>query len=196
MSGDFLIVVWKNPAAEEKTSPCIINPSFYKFNITKMKKSILVSFAMLCVLIACQPSYSQGYLQVNFQDIAVTISYPDSWEMSREHILLLLMPKNKEFTVEFEAIDNVLDNVVKESREKMVQEFPLDTNIIRKEFVVNGMKVVELSLKTSSSIVVNYLFVETPKKKILRMYVNAPEAELLKYKNDIKHIKENIAPVK
>lgn len=161
-----------------------------------MKKSILVSFALLCVLIACQPSYSQGYLQVNFQDIAVTISYPDSWEMSREHILLLLMPKNKEFTVEFEAIDNVLDNVVKESREKMVQEFPLDTNIIRKEFVVNGMKVVELSLKTSSSIVVNYLFVETPKKKILRMYVNAPEAELLKYKNDLKHIKENIAPVK
>lgn len=120
-----------------------------------MKKSISVLFVMLSVLPLFTPAYSQGYLQANLQEVSVNVSYPDTWELSREHILLLLMPKNKEFSVEFEALDNVLDNLVKESIEKMIQEFPLDTNIIRKEIVVNGMKVVELSLKTSESIVVN-----------------------------------------
>lgn len=135
-------------------------------------------------------------LQVKFQDIAVIISYPDTRELSREHVLLLLMPTNKEFTVGFEAVGNELNILVRESIEKMLQEFPLDTNIIKKEFVVNEMKVVELSLKTSESIVINYLFVETPKGKILRMHFNAPEEEILKYKNDIKHIKENITQIK
>lgn len=71
------------------------------------------------------------------------------------------MPTNKEFTVGFEAVGNELNTLVRESIEKMLQEFPLDTNIIKKEFVVNEMNVVELSLKASESIVVNYLFVKT-----------------------------------
>lgn len=181
---------------EEEISPIVLIQYLINLNNTKMKKIILASFIIVCSLIVVTPSYSQGYLQVNFQDIAVTISYPDTWELSREHVLLLLMPKNKEFTVEFEAVDNELSTLVRESIEKMLKEFPMDTNIIKKEFVVNEMNVVELSLKTSESIVVNYLFVETPKRKILRMHINAPEEEILKYKNDIKHIKENITQIK
>ncbi len=163
---------------------------------TAMKKTISALLVWLCITAMCAPANSQGYLEYQFMDIAVTMSYPNGWEVSREHVLLLLMPKNKQITLELEVLGEDLGEIIRTTMDNIIREYPNDTNIITKELKVNGLSVTEITLKTMDAYIVNYFIIVTPKNKVLKMYLAAPEEEILKHKNDLKYIKEHFSPIK
>jgi hypothetical protein len=152
-------------------------------------KKVIYLMVLLAVFTLSSSVFSQPYKNVEFGE--VTFSIPNNWVTS-EHILLLLMPENELLQFEAEFLNKIdLNQIVMETIEKMKIEFPVDTNIIRRDFKIDKINAIELTLKTSDGKIINYIFVETP-KKTLKIYGNIPEEEFKKNKADIEYIKENI----
>ncbi len=123
----------------------------------------------------------------------LTFSLPNNWEVAREHVLLLLMPQPKDFQINIELTEATsLDKYVLETINELKNIHPDDTLFTRKDYNIEKMKVVELNLQKSDETIVNYVLIESPIKKVVKMYFIAPKSEYLKYKEDINNIKQGI----
>jgi hypothetical protein len=123
----------------------------------------------------------------------LSFSLPDNWEVSREHVLLLLMPQPKDFLIKVELTEAVnLDKYVIESMNELKNLYQLDTIIFRKDYTIEKMKVVELYHQKNDETIINYVLIESPVNKILKMSFVSPKTDYLKYKGEINKIKEGI----
>lgn len=152
-------------------------------------KSVLTLFF---IVIFISPLLSQGKF-TELKNADLSIWYPDNW-LVREHILLLMMPKNEELTLQFQLTDAIdLDAVVKESIKEIKDLYPLDTLIIVNDYRLNDMNVREIN-KTVGNDKIRYFFIETPQNKIVRVFHISPKDIALKYNNDLMKIIKNIKP--
>ena len=152
-------------------------------------KSVLTLFF---IVIFISPLFSQGKF-TELKNADLSIWYPDNW-LVREHILLLMMPKNEELTLQFQLTDAIdLDAVVKESIKEIKDLYPLDTLIIVNDYRLNDMNVREIN-KTVGNDKIRYFFIETPQNKIVRVFHISPKDIALKYNNDLMKIIKNIKP--
>ena len=96
-------------------------------------KSVL---ALFFVVIFISPLFSQGKF-TELKDADLNIWYPDNW-LVREHVLLLMMPKNEDLTLQIQLTDAIdLDAVVKESISEIKDLYPEDTLIVINKFKLN-----------------------------------------------------------
>lgn len=152
-------------------------------------KSVL---ALFFVVIFISPLFSQGKF-TELKDADLNIWYPDNW-LVREHVLLLMMPKNEDLTLQIQLTDAIdLDAVVKESISEIKDLYPEDTLIVINKFKLNEMNVREIN-KNVGNDKVHYFFIETPQKKIVRVFHISPKDIALKYNNDLMKIIKNIKP--
>lgn len=156
-------------------------------------KKLFPLMAMICFLFYFSSDvYSQGKWH-DIENAGVTVWSPDDWKVSREHILLLLMPKPETFKITFEPIEGIdLDKVVMESIEEIKIQFPQDTLISPKDIVVDQMNGKEIHLVTGDNHIVNYILIVTPANKILKAFLVTTKAEFEKYKSDVEKIKNAI----
>lgn len=161
-----------------------------------MKKTMFFNGIFILLLVLTVSSvYSQPDKIYDFPEGGVTFTIPETWEVSREHVLLLLMPKAEDLIVETSLEENEFDVVIEETINKIKLDFPLDTNIIRKDIRIEKFDIVELVLQTDK-IKVNYFLIKTPQEKVLKMHYQSDISIANKYKNEINFIKENIREIK
>jgi len=156
-------------------------------------KKIVFFFAVWAVLLISGIStvHSQPINNFEFSEAGVVFSIPENWDVSREHVLLLLMPKAEDLIIETLLSENEFDEVIQESIDKIRLLFPEDTNIIRKDIRQEKFVITELTLEKDKN-VINYFIVKTPKDKVFRMYFLGDKAVINKYKPDINYIRQNI----
>ncbi|HMS32828.1 MAG TPA: hypothetical protein PKC91_01970 [Ignavibacteria bacterium] len=156
-------------------------------NITKQ---VITLFFILLFL---SPAYSQSNY-FNYTEWNISFWYPDNW-LVREHILLLLMPKSEDLQIRFEITNTVdLKGAVKESLIDLKSLYPDDTLFIIKDYVINKLKVKEIDGIIQSK-KINYLLLETPENKIIRVSYISPKDIALKYNDDIQKILKSLKPI-
>ena len=139
------------------------------------------------------PLISQGNFY-NFKNAGVNFWYPDNW-LVREHILLIMIPKEEDLTVNLQLMESVnLNNAVNESLNELKILYPEDTVFIVKDVEINKISAKEIK-KTAGGITVNYIFLNTPEGKILKLYYTASDEKVLKYNSDLEKIKKSFKPV-
>lgn len=146
-------------------------------------------------MITVSSVYSQPDKNYDFIEGGVTFTIPENWDVSREHVLLLLMPKAEDLIIETTLAENEFEVVIEETINKIRLDFPLDTNIIRKDIRIEKFDIVELILQ-ADKMKVNYFLIKTPQEKVLKMYYQADISIAKKYDNEITLIKENIREIK
>ncbi len=158
-----------------------------------MKNIFKTVITLFFILLFLSSAYSQGNY-FNYTNGNICFWYPDNW-LVREHILLLLMPKSENLQIRFEITNTVdLNEAVKESLTDLKSLYPDDTLFIIKDYVINKLKVKDIEgiIQTKK---INYLLLETPEKKIIRVSYISPEDIALKYKDDIRKILNSLKPI-
>lgn len=160
-----------------------------------MKKVTISVFLILAViLVFTSLSYPQGKNYI-YDEALISIWYPDTWQVSREHVLLLLMPQPKDLQISFQLLQQEdLEKVVQESIKEIEFLYPTDS-LFRIDKVVNEIKTVDLTVITADEKIITYILYATPSDKILKVYCNVNKDKYIEYKSDIEKIMKNIKKI-
>ncbi len=158
-----------------------------------MKELISKCYIAVCfILLSVPATMAQGY-QFDFASAGLTMTIPNNWVTS-EHILLLMMPKAEDLTIEAEVLNtNDLSEAVELSSLELKSVFPTDTSFVVDDIVINRMPVKKID-KISGSEQLIYYILKTPEDKIVKIHCKAPKKMITKYKNDLTKLIQSIKP--
>jgi len=165
----------------------------FNIKVTAMK-NIVASIAVIFSLVVMfsPPVYSQ-LVQFDYESAGVSMSIPGNWVKS-EHILLLLMPKSEDLTLEVEVLNALdLSEAVELSAIELKSVFPQDTSFVVDDIVINKMKVKKIDKMSGDEQLIFYFF-KTPEGKIVKLHCQAPKETIVKYKGDLTKIIQSIKP--
>ena len=158
-----------------------------------MKNIIKPFITLFFILIYLSPVYSQGNYY-NYTNANISFWYPDNW-LVREHILLLLMPKAENLQLQFQLSETVnLNEAVQESLNELKLLYPDDSAYIVKDYTLNKLKIKNIDGIIQNN-KVNYLLLQTPDNKIIKISYIAPKDIVLKYKDEIQKIVNSLKPI-
>lgn len=157
-----------------------------------MKNKIKPFIVLFFIFLIFPSAYSQDNI-FNYTNGNISFMYPGNW-LVREHILLLLMPKSENLQIQFEISKSQdLKEALKESLTDLKSLYPDDTLFIIKDYVINTLKVKEIEGMVQGK-KIDYLLVESPKKKIIKISYVSDEDTALKFRNDIQKIMKSMKP--
>ena len=165
----------------------------FNLKVTAMKNKLArIAVVFSLVVLFSPPCYSQ-FVQIDYESEGVSMSIPGNWVTS-EHILLLLMPKAEDLTIEVEVLNALdLSEAVELSAIELKSVFPLDTSFVVDDIVINRMPVKKIDKISGEEQLIFYFF-KTPKDKIVKLHCQAPKEKILKYKSDLTKIIQSIKP--
>lgn len=158
-----------------------------------MKRSLfVVVIGFFLILFASSLSVSQP-AQFDFAGGGVTMTLPEGW-VAREHILLLLMPKAEDLTIEAEVLATQdLSEAVQLSEFELKSVFPQDTAFVVEDIVVNKMPVKKID-KVSGGEQLFYYLLKTPEDKIISLKCKSEKGIVLRHKGEILKLLQSIKP--
>ena len=153
---------------------------------------IVLVIGFIVILSASALSVSQPS-QFDFAGGGVTMSLPEGW-VAREHILLLLMPKAEDLTIEAEVLGTQdLSEAVQLSEFELKSIFPQDTSFVIDDIVINKMPVKKID-KVSGSEQLFYYLLKTPEDKIISFKCRSEKSIVLRHKAEIIKLLQSIKP--
>ncbi len=159
-----------------------------------MKKDIIkTTVGFFFVLIITTLSFSQGK-NYDFQSAGLKIWYPDGWTV-KERGVVYLTSKEEDLSIQFEAL-NVpdIDKAVQVVEIELKAMFPQDPTNNVNDLEINTMRVKEMS-KTAGNRQAIYYLLETPGNKFIQVFCISTKDIILKYKDAISKIVENMKPL-
>jgi len=156
-----------------------------------MKK--LIFFMLTFMLLVTPVLFSQPSSTYDLEGTELTAFIPENWEVTREHLLLLLMPKAKDITMKIEITDEAdMANIVKASMEEIKNVLPNDTCCIVYDIEINNITCKEIKFISKDKHIVCYTLFKSPAGKIVKVSIIEKETICDKYENDLKLIKNGI----
>lgn len=157
-------------------------------------KEIISGFTIgICfILLTAASSIAQGNL-IDFSSAGLSITLPGNWVAS-EHILLLMMPKEADLTIEAEVLSsNDLSEAVELTATELKSIYPQDTSYTLNDIVVNKMPVKKIYKVSGDDEFVAYFF-KTPQEKIVRFKCSSEKSTVSKHRADIIKLIQSIKP--
>lgn len=158
-----------------------------------MKNTLKKLLTLFFILIITSPVYSQGN-DFNYTSAKLSFWYPEDW-LVREHLLLLLMPKEEDLQIQFQLTDEInLDDAVITSKTELKNLFPNDTIYTIKKYTINTLRVREINKNIGNEKIFR-LIVEAPDNKIVRIHFISPKDLAMKYGGEIQKILKSLKPL-
>ena len=158
-----------------------------------MKELISKWLIAVCFILLSVPSTMAQSNQFDFASAGLTMTIPNNW-ITREHILLLMMPKAEDLTVEAEVLTtNDLSEAVELTSFELKSVFPQDTSFVVDDIVINKMPVKKIDKISGTEQFICYLL-KTPEDKIVKIHCTAPKKAINKYYNDLAKLIQSIKP--
>jgi hypothetical protein len=164
-----------------------------QLKVTAMKNVFARIAVIFSLFVMFSPPCHSQFVQFDYESAGVSMSIPSNWVTS-EHILLLLMPKAEDLTLEVEVLNGLdLSEAVELSAIELKSVFPLDTSFVVNDIVINKMPVKKID-KISGDEQLIFYFLKTPTGKIVKLHCQAPKEKIVKYKGDLTKIIQSIKP--
>lgn len=156
-----------------------------------MKRSLFeIIIGFFLILFVSAPSASQPS-QFDFAGGGLTMTLPDGW-VAREHILLLLMPKAEDLTIEAEVLGTQdLSEAIQLSEFEIKSIFPQDTLFVVDDIVINKMPVKKIDKVSGSEQIFIYIL-KTPEDKIISFKCKSEKSTMLRHKGEITKLLQSI----
>ena len=158
-----------------------------------MKNFFKTVLTLFFIVILISPVYPQGNF-FNYTKAGINFWYPDGW-LVREHLLLLLMPKEEDLQINFQITDEVnLEEATSSSLAQLKLAYPDDTIYTIKIYTVNKMKVKEINKNIGGDKIFK-LLIEAPGNKIIKVSFIAPLELALKHNAELQKIIKSLKPL-